>query len=84
MGSNFRRRYCTGTDRKSDERRENGGVQTLQDLKGSWPSDVYAEKIPARGNIGIRLLVELFHRILDGLWNESRRGYFVAISIFKG
>ena len=35
---------------KSDERRDNGGVQTLEDWNGSWATCSYSEMILASGD----------------------------------
>ena len=50
--------------------------------KVPWPTEAYTKMILVRGDVRIRVLIELCHRILDGLpqdWATS-----VVIPIFKG
>ena len=48
------------------------------------PSDVYAEMILACGDIGIRLLMVIWQRILDGNKMPADWATSVAICIFNG
>ena len=48
------------------------------------PTEVYAEMILARGNIGIRVLMELCLRILDGIGMREDIAASVAIPNIKG
>ena len=51
--------------------------------KAPGPSDVYAEMIQASGDVGIRVLMELCQRILDGNWIPADWATSVAIPILK-
>ena len=48
------------------------------------PIEVHAEIIFAGGDVGIRELMELCHRILDGKGMPEDRATCVAIPIYKG
>ena len=46
-------------------------------------TEVYAEMILASGDVGIRVLMEPCHGILDGIGNARRLGYQCCDSYFK-
>ena len=48
------------------------------------PSNVCAEMVLAMGDVGIRVLIELCQRILDGDGIPEDRATSVSIHIFKG
>ena len=52
--------------------------------KAPGPKQVYTEMILASGDVGIRALVEHYHRILDGKGMAEDWATSVAIPIFKG
>ena len=52
--------------------------------KAPGPTEVYAEMILASGDVGIRVLMELCHRILDGKKMPDDWATSVAITILKG
>ena len=52
--------------------------------KAPVPSDIYAEMILTSGNVGIRVLMELYQRILDGKGLPADWATSVEIPIFKG
>ena len=52
--------------------------------KASGPTEVYAEMISASGNVGIRVLMEFCHRILDEKGMPKDWATSVAIPIFNG
>ena len=52
--------------------------------KAPGPTEVYAETILACGEIGIRVLMELCHRILDEKGMPADWAASVAIHIFEG
>ena len=52
--------------------------------RAPWPTEVEAEMILASGDVGIRVLMELCHRILDGRGMTEDWATSVAIPIFKG
>ena len=47
------------------------------------PAEVYAEMTLASGDVGIRVLMELCHRILDGNGMSEDLATSVVIPIFK-
>ena len=47
------------------------------------PTEVYAEMILASGDVGIRVLMERFHRILDEKGMQEDLATSVAIPILK-
>ena len=51
--------------------------------KAPWPTDVYAEMILANGDVGIIVLMESCHRILDGRGMPKDWATSVAIPIFR-
>ena len=55
----------------------------LKIVKAPGPTEVYAEMILASGDVGIRVLIELCHRILDGKGMPEDWAISVAIPIFK-
>ena len=62
-------------------------METFKHLKigkAPGPTEVYAEMIIARGDVGIRIPMELCHRILDGNGMPVDRAISVEIPIFKG
>ena len=52
--------------------------------KAPGPTEVYAEMIPASGEVGVRVLMELFQIILDGERMPEDWATSVAIPIFDG
>ena len=52
--------------------------------KAPGPTDVYAEMILASGDVGIRVLMEHCHGILDGKGMPDDWAASVAIPILKG
>ena len=52
--------------------------------KAPGPTEVYAEMILASGDVGIRVLMELCHRILDGKGMPEGWATSVAAPILRG
>ena len=62
-------------------------MEVFKYMKIGWVpglTEVYAEMILTSGDIGIRVLMELCHRILDGKGMPENWATCVAIHIFKG
>ena len=63
----------------SDESGDNVGIQTLEDWKGSWPSEVYKETILSSGDVSIGMLMESCQKILSGRGIRADTSSSVAI-----
>ena len=54
-------------------------LKHLKIRKAPGPTEVYAEMIPANGDVGIRVLIEICQSILDGNGMPEDRATSVAI-----
>ena len=59
-------------------------IQKMRSGKATGPSEVRAEMIVASGEAGVKVMMELYQRVLDGRGMPDEWKISVIVTIFKG
>ena len=84
MGSSRRCRYCRGPIERVLREEIMVAFKYLKIRKAPGPTEVCAGRILASGDVGMRVLMELCHAILDGKGIPEDWPTSVSIPIFRG